>query len=149
MNSAVLDRLTKARAYKALVALFPPRIIENSREHEASLKVVERFMEVDSLSKDQQAYLELLSELVETYEKKHFAIAAPSLGDLLALLFVSRGASMASVGRVAGIGASLISDVLAGRRTLSLEAIRRLSAYFGIDASLFVEAGTGGHDAAA
>ena len=149
MNSAVLDHLMKARSYKALVALFPPRIIEYAKDHQASLKVVERFMEVKSLSKDQQAYLELLSELVETYEKKHFAIAAPSLGELLAHLIESRGATKATVAREAGIGASLISDVLAGRRTLSLEAIRRLSVYFGVDASLFVEAGTGGHDAAA
>jgi HTH-type transcriptional regulator/antitoxin HigA len=126
-----------------LVQYFPPRIIETRRDYQASLNVIEQLMGLKTLTKDQASYIELLSDLVESYEMRHFSIGEPTLSELLAHLIESCGESKAAVAREAGVSASLICDVLAGRRSLSLAAIRRLAAYFGVDASLFVEAGSG------
>ncbi len=148
MRSAVSNRVLATRSYVKLVALFPPRIIENARQYKTSIAVIEKMMDAKSLSQDQAAYLELLCDLVETYERKHYSIGEPSLGELLAHLIEASGATKAEVARAACVSASLISDVLGGRRGMSLEVIRRLSAYFGLDASLFVEASAGPQEAA-
>jgi HTH-type transcriptional regulator / antitoxin HigA len=149
MTPARLNTIAKAKSYKSLVEQFPPRIIDSAASYNASLKVVERLMELPSLSKDQAAYLELLADLVEQYEKAQFPLKSPTLPELLAHLIESRGVPQSQVAKEAGVSPTLLSDVQAGRRGLSLEAIRKLSTYFGVDASLFVEAATGDGNAAA
>jgi HTH-type transcriptional regulator/antitoxin HigA len=138
MKTEILDMIVKAKSYKKLVELYPPRIIESEHAYDDSLKIVERMMEVASLSKDQVAYLDLLSELVESYEESQLSIGSPSLSELLGHLIESRGLPKSQIAKESGVSATLISDVQAGRRALSLEAIRKLAAYFGVDASLFV-----------
>ncbi len=140
MNDATLQTIVKTKSYRELVRLFPPRIIETERAYDESLKVVERLMEVERPSKDQTAYLDLLADLVETYEKQAFSLGTPTLPELLTHLLEARGLSKAQIAKESGVSATLLSDVQAGRRTLSLEAIRKLAAYFGVDPSLFVEA---------
>lgn len=140
MTTKALNGVLHARSYRKLVSIFPPRIIESKKDYEASLAVIEKMMEAKSLSKDQAAYLELLSDLTEAYEKEHFSIGEPSLSALLAHLIEARGVTQAELATEAGISASLISDILAGRRGVSLANILRLSTYFGVDSSLFVEA---------
>lgn len=140
MTDGTLISIVNTRSYRELVNLFPPRIIESERAYEESLQVVERLMEVARPSKDQAAYLSLLADLVEAYEKREFALGSPTLPELLAHLFEARGLPKSQIAKESGVSATLLSDVQAGRRTLSLEAIRKLARYFGVEPSLFIEA---------
>ncbi len=128
------------REYASLVAEFPPRPIRTKADHNAALRVIEDLMSQQELSRAQTEYLDLLSMLVVQYEDRLYPLEPISLAALLAHLLAARGVSAATVAREARISTSLISDVLAERRRLSVENIRRLAAYFHVSTSLFVEA---------
>jgi HTH-type transcriptional regulator/antitoxin HigA len=140
MNTPTLNRIALTRTYRELVYEFPPRVITDQRMLEEAYLVIDKLMSVYKPSKDQFAYLELLTSLVENYEKAGHPSPPMSLGELLRHLIESKGGSQADVSRSAGIATSTISDVLAGRRTLSIQNIKRLSAYFGVPATVFIDA---------
>jgi HTH-type transcriptional regulator/antitoxin HigA len=140
MTGDTLDRIANTSSYNGLVREFPPRLIANDGALRATYRVIDRLMRLDSPSKDQSEYLELLSTLVEQYESTHHPTPKPSLAGLLGHLIESKATSQAEVAAGARVSASTLSDVLAGRRSLSLRNIVRLSRYFGVTPNLFVEA---------
>jgi HTH-type transcriptional regulator / antitoxin HigA len=148
MNAKTLGQIVKARSYEALVQLFPPQPMTVPGVLEASYRVIEKLMGIDKPSRDQLKFLELLSTLVENHEELEYPLPKVSLARTLAHLIESKGVKKAEVARSAKVSASTVSDVLAGRRSLSTENIRRLSAYFHVSPSLLLEAIPPKHDAA-
>ena len=140
MKAITLDQIAKARSYKALVQLFPPQPMTVPGVLEASYRVVEHLMSLSKPSRHQLRFLELLSTLVENHEELEYPLPKVSLARTLAHLIESKGASKAEVARTTKVSASTISDVLGGRRSLSTENIKRLSTYFHVSPSLFLEA---------
>jgi HTH-type transcriptional regulator / antitoxin HigA len=138
--TAILDEIAASRTYAALVACFPPRPIRNRKQAQMTCKVIERLMRIGAPSKDQLEYLELLSTLAEQYEAAAHPTPTTSLPSLLTHLIDSQGRTQAEVARAAGVRASTLSEVLSGKRTLSVANIQRLASYFGVDAGLFVRA---------
>ncbi|HEV3138698.1 MAG TPA: helix-turn-helix transcriptional regulator [Pirellulales bacterium] len=140
MNAKTLAQITKSRSYKALVQLFPPQPMTVPGALEASFRVIETLMGITKPSPDQLKFLELLSTLVENHEELEYPLPRVSLARALAHLIESKRVSKAEVARSAKVSASTISDVLGGRRSLSTENIKRLSAYFRVSPSLFLDA---------
>jgi len=140
MTTATLDRIAATRTYDGLVRKFAPRVIRTKAECETAYEIIERLMSVDGPSRDQSEYLELLSSLVERYESLTHPTPTSSLPDLLSHLISSRGVKQVEAARGAGVSPTTLSDVLAGRRSLSIENIKKLAAYFCVDSSLFVDA---------
>ncbi|MBI2826886.1 MAG: helix-turn-helix domain-containing protein [Planctomycetia bacterium] len=139
MTTAALDRIAKSRSYRALVREFPPRPIRGRAALADAHRVVEMLMSLDRPSKDQLDYLELLSTLVERFEAEDHPTPQGSTSALLRHLIEVRGVSQTEVAARAAISPSTLSDVLAGRRPLSIKNIKRLSRYFAIDANLFLQ----------
>ena len=59
-------------------------------------------------------------------------------GGLLGRLIEAKEVSQVAVARGAKIPASTLSDVLAGRRGLSIANMKRLARYFGVDPAVFI-----------
>lgn len=90
------------------------------------------------LTKDQEAYLESLSILVEAYESEHFEIETG--GDpleTLKFLLEENGLSGSDLGRILG-QRQIGSKILRGERKLSKANIKKIADYFSVDASLFL-----------
>jgi HTH-type transcriptional regulator/antitoxin HigA len=138
--TADLEHIATSRSYAALVNRFPPRPIRAERALRKTYRVIERLMQVPSPSKDQLDFLELLSTLVEDYESERHPTPTISLPSLLAHLIEAKGVTQADVARETRISPSTISDVLAGRRSLSLQNVKRLAAYFAVNPVLIVDA---------
>lgn len=125
-------------AYLALIKRFPLRPIRSDGELEAASRVVDELTDRDDPSQPESDYLEVLGDLIEKYEDEHVATPHVSDSDMLRSLMEEKGARQADVVRGSGIGKTVISLVLAGKRELTRDHIRALSSYFEVSPASFL-----------
>jgi HTH-type transcriptional regulator / antitoxin HigA len=82
--------------------------------------------------------LDILSTLVEAYEKKHYPIDLPDPIAAIEYYMESRGWSRRELEPYIGSRAR-VSEVLSRKRSLSLEMIRRLHQELGIPAEILIQ----------
>ncbi len=114
-----------------------PRIIKNEVDYEAALARIESIFDAVPGSPDEDE-LELLSLLVERYEDKAFPMGLPS--PLAAIRFRMDQQGLKAKDLVPYLGsASKVSEVLSGKRPLSLSMIRNLVNELGIPAEVLLQ----------
>ena len=116
------------------------KVIKTRAEYEAALARIEKLMDA-APNTPQGDELELLSLLVHDYEENEFPIDKPD--PVAAIRFRMEQRELAPKDLVPFLGSrSRVSEVLSGKRSLSLKKIRALVAGLGIPAeSLLGEAG--------
>lgn len=124
--------------FMALVASLAPRPIRNKKQLAAAYREIDRLMRLRKLSADERDYLELLSMLVEKYEAAHIPPPDVSQGQMLDHLLDARRMTQAQVAKATGISANLLSNVRAGRRELSRDNLRKLSAFFKVSPAVWL-----------
>ena len=110
--------------------------IKTEADYEAALREIESLMAAaaDSPKGDR---LDVLATLVEAYEAKHHAIDAPDPIDAIKFRMEQAGLSRRDLEPMIG-GRGRVSEVLSGRRGLTLPMIRRLHAALGIPAEVLI-----------
>jgi HTH-type transcriptional regulator/antitoxin HigA len=99
--------------------------------------MVDELIDHDDLNQDERDYLDILSDLIERYESDVHPIPPATDSEVLAHLIEAKGSTQADVARQTGIAESTISEVLAGKRSLSRVHIGRLCRYFNIGPTAF------------
>ena len=113
------------------------KVIKTRSDYDAALARVEELMALDSLSDEELEELELLALLVARYEDERFPIDLPS--PIAAIRFRMEQQELRPVDLVEYIGSkSKVSEVLSGKRPLSLRMIRRLVSGLGIPAEVLL-----------
>lgn len=113
-----------------------PKVIKNDREYEATLARIDQLMD-SAPGTPKGDELELLTTLVEVYEEKHFPIELPD--PIEAIRFRMEQSSLKQQDLVPYIGSrSKVSEVLAGKRPLSLKMIRALHKGLGVPAEVLL-----------
>src|ERR1700761_7357728 len=100
------------------------KLIKTNAEHKATLKRIEELFDAkpDTPEGDE---LDLLVSLVEIYEKKHFPVDLPD--PISAIQFRMDQQGLKPKDLIPHIGsASKVSEVLSGKRSLSLTMIQNL-----------------------
>lgn len=133
------QKITTAASYAEIVKVYPPRIIRDRRRLDDAYQVIDLLMAIPKPSADQLDFLELLSTLVEQHESTEHPIPHTSLASLLRHLIESKGESQSALANTTGIQKSLISEVLSGRRSLSIENIKRLAKHFSVEPGVFLD----------
>jgi len=123
-------------SYLELVLAFPLASIKSDKHLAAAQKVMDRLLTKGDLDDGETMYLDALSDLVAAYEDAHHAIQPASDADMLRHLLEARGITQAQLSRDTGLAKSSISEVLAGKKPLSRQMIRKLAAYFNVDVSV-------------
>lgn len=115
------------------------KIIRTEADYEAVLDRISILMDSDPApGSDQGEELELLGLLVEHYEEEHFPMDLPS--PLTAIKFRMEQQGLKQKDLVPYIGSeSKVSEVLSGKRSLSLAMIRRLIHGLGIPAEVLLQ----------
>ena len=124
--------------YATLLKEVQPRVIHDEKSHERALKWIDRLMKLPRLSAAQKTLLELLSKLANDYEEEIYPTPDVPPRDVLQHLLESSGKSQAEFARAVGVPRSTISEVLKGKRSVSVENAFRLAEYFHVEPSLFL-----------
>jgi HTH-type transcriptional regulator / antitoxin HigA len=114
------------------------RIIKTKAQHKAAFAEVERLARLDPAPESPDGLrLELLTKLVEDYEKARFVFARPDPIDAILFRMNERGLRQKDIARVLG-GKNRASEVLARRRPLTLPMIRALHEKLDIPPALLI-----------
>jgi HTH-type transcriptional regulator / antitoxin HigA len=112
------------------------RVIKTKAAYEAALSRAEKLM--DAKPRTPQAdELELLSLLIEDYEEKVFPIEKPDPVEAIRFRMSQQGLTNQDLAQILG-GRSRVSEVLSGRRNLSIKMIRSLVTRLRIPAEVLV-----------
>jgi len=110
-------------------------VIENDADHAQAKALIEKLM--GSSDPADQARMTAQARLIEAYENARWPRRAPSLPDLLTYLMDQHGLSRADLVPLLGTP-SRVSEVLTGKRELSMSMVRRLRDRFQISADLLI-----------
>ena len=115
-------------------------VIQNDAEHVQAKALVERLMA--SNAPEDRARMAAQARLVEAYERARWPRTRPTLPDLLVYLMDQHGLSRADLVPLLGT-ASRVSEVLNGKRELSMTMVRNLRERFHISADLLISRARG------
>ena len=76
--------------------------------------------------------LAIVSDVVENYEKIHYPIEKPTVGDLIKLSIEVRGISQKQLAKELGVSPSRVNDYINGRSEPTLRIARALCTVLGI-----------------
>ena len=124
-------------SFVALNATFPLRPIRSAAELAAALGVVEGLMRRE-LDADEADYLDVLSDLVQKFERAEHPMPDAAESDVLRLLMDGRGLSQNGLAKQSGIAQSTLSAVLDGTRSLTKKQVVTLAALFSVSPVVFL-----------
>jgi len=110
------------------------RILKNEADYDAALSEIEKLMEGAAPDADR---LELLALLVHDYEDKHYQIDMPDPVEAITFRMEQMGLTRKDLENYIG-SRSKVSEVLSGKRRLSLSMIRALHEGLGIPAEVLL-----------
>ncbi|MFL0806447.1 MAG: ImmA/IrrE family metallo-endopeptidase [Oceanobacter sp.] len=117
----------------------PIKIIKNDDEHQCALARLDALFDLDPAEGSEAAdELELLAMLIEQYEAAHFPIDKPSPIEAIEFRMKQQGLKKKDMIEYFG-SAPKVSEVLNGKRPLSLNMIRKLYKGLGIPAEILIQ----------
>lgn len=124
--------------YADLVALHMPRPIHDRVAYDNTVEVIDA-LAGHALNTDQEDYLELLSQLVETYEAAHLR-PYPKVKGINALKFLLSENQLTGddLAKLLSVDRSTAYKLLKGTRNLTTEHIRILCERFSVGAELLI-----------
>jgi HTH-type transcriptional regulator / antitoxin HigA len=125
--------------YAGLCRMYLPRPIRDNVDFENVTEITDA-MAGHKLNKDQEDYFDLLSRLIEDFEKDR--VQPPKVTGIEALrhLLAEHGMKAADLARLLKVHRSLGAMLLRGERQLTLSHVALLARHFGVSADLFVAA---------
>ena len=128
-------------SYSTLCEAFPLRPIRSDEHLKQALSVAESIDRKDSLTDDEEDYVEVLSRLIEDYEAARYAVDEKGLtgAGMLRFLIDSNHHSQVEVSKGSGIPESSLSQMLAGKRKIGVTHMITLGRFFHVDPGVFLD----------
>lgn len=114
------------------------KVIKTEQDHQEALKLVEELMNLDpNPNSEEGEKLSLLGTLIEDYESRAFPETLPD--PIEAIKFRMEQANLKPIDLIPYIGSrSRVSEILSGKRQLTLDMVRALSDGLGIPAKVLI-----------
>ncbi len=113
--------------------------IKSKREHENYLSRAYTLMQEDLKPNSKESdELEVISILIEAYEKENHPIEAPNPIEAILFRLEQYGMNRSELSKLLG-SRSRASEILKGKRKLSLSMIRKLNEQLGISAQTLIQ----------
>lgn len=113
------------------------RPIRNETDYQEALREIELLFNAAPNTPEYDR-LDVLSTLVEAYEKKHIPIAIPDPIEAIYYYMETRGYSDRDLESCLGSQAT-VSEILSRKRPLTLDMIRKLNQELGIPAEILIQ----------
>ncbi|HJT70937.1 MAG TPA: helix-turn-helix domain-containing protein, partial [Terriglobales bacterium] len=131
-----MSTATSRPEYADLLSRTLPSVIHSEKENERLLGMLEKLDQKGKLSPAEGRLAELLTLLVEDFEERAYALEPASPLAVLNELMEANGLKQKDLVDVFGTP-SIVSEVLNGKRGLTIEHIKRLSARFHVSPEVF------------
>jgi HTH-type transcriptional regulator/antitoxin HigA len=130
---------TAARSeYAALLSSALPAVIRSEAENERYIALLEELDGKGSrMTAAERRMAELLTLLIEDFEEKHYSLKSANPVEVISELMLANSLKQKDMLDVFGT-ASIVSEVLSGKRKLTTEHIRRLSRRFHVSPEVFI-----------
>ena len=134
-GSTTLDPIYCAQLLKEAL----PRVIHPEEENERVLAEIEKLLAKGegNLSAEEEELLELLTQLVEAFERRAYSRKKASPAQLVSFLLEQRGFTARDLWHVLG-SKSRVSDLVNGTREVSKEQAKKLGEFFHISPAAFI-----------
>ena len=83
-------------------------------------------------------YLSVLTQLIDDYERKVFPLKPTSPLERLKFLIEESGTTQTKFREIIGLSQPAVSMILSGKRSLTIDAVKRLAAHFNLEAGYFI-----------
>ena len=134
----MLAKKVNRESYANLLAAALPTVIRTKAENDDYLAVVEGLMRKGTgLSKEEEALLDLLALLIETFERRHHKLKQSTPRAILGELMAANRLKQSDLLPVFGTKGR-VSEVVNGKRAISKEQAKKLAAFFHVSAELFI-----------
>lgn len=125
-----------------MIAKGAPRVIHNDDELEEYTKALFRLTALENPSSDEVEAIELLTLLVERYEREHYS--GPAADPVSVVRFLIDQQNLRQRDLIPQFGTeSAVSMFLSGQRNLTLVQVRKLSERFKLPVDLFISKAAG------
>ena len=108
----------------------------SKQQYEYALNRIEELLPLvtdETPASDKNAIeLTIVSDVVETYEKLHYPIAKPTIGELISLSIEEKGMTQKQLANELGVCPSRVSDYISGRAEPTLRIARAICLILGI-----------------
>jgi HTH-type transcriptional regulator / antitoxin HigA len=140
MGQEIWHEMTTLLADPAkMIAKGAPHVIHSDKELEAYTSALFQLTALEKPSSAQAEAIELLTLLIEQYEREHYPIPAADAISVVRFLIEQQGLTQRDL--IPEFGSeSAVSMFLAGDRKLTVEQIRKLSSRFKLSADVFIAA---------
>lgn len=134
------NNLQSANSYIDILTLFPLKKIDSEKDNQHYLEIYQ--LVLDHFENNPQLtfledYLDTLSILIENYEQKAYEIRKPTGVETLKFLLEQHNLRQIDLIDIFKTQ-SILSEVLNGKRSLTLEHIKKLSERFNTTPAVFV-----------
>jgi len=120
-----------------MIANGAPRVIHNDAELAHYTETLFHLTALEAPTAAEADAIELLTLLIESYERAHYPIPASDPISVVRLLLEHQGLAQRDLVPQFGTE-SAVSMFLSGQRKLTLEQVRKLSARFNLPADIFI-----------
>jgi antitoxin component HigA of HigAB toxin-antitoxin module len=134
-----IDRRPMLETYFKQVHQFPLMHI-TCDDHLASALAIADDLLARELDPGEEAYLNVLTTLIHTYEREHHTIADVTPAEVLRELADADGLTGVAMAHQSGIAPSTISALMSGKRRPTPEQMKALAAIFNVNSSVFLPA---------
>ena len=131
MNAAIANP-----AYTRLLAKVPPKVIRTEAENEYYIEALYSLEQKRSLTREEKEFSDLLTLLIEDFEERRYQLPRATPLQALSFLMEQHGLKQKDLWDVFGTR-SVVSEVMGGKRKLTLEQVRRLSQRFHVSPEIF------------
>ena len=108
----------------------------SKQQYEYALNRIEELLPLvtdETPASDKNAIeLTIVSDVVEAYEKLHYPIAKPTIGELISLSIEEKGMTQKQLAKELGVSPSRVNDYISGRAEPTLRISRAICLILGI-----------------
>jgi HTH-type transcriptional regulator / antitoxin HigA len=136
---AAAARSMDVKRYRRLLAKAVPKVIETEAENRAALETINKLVARgdDKRTREETALLDLLATLVEQFERNRYPIGPVEPRAMLLFLMESNGMKATDLAVILGTRAR-VSEILAGKRSISKAQAKKLGERFRVSPALFL-----------
>ena len=131
-----MSSLVATPEYTALLREVAPKIIRTEQENEAYTEILYELDRRKNLTAAEKELAELLTLLIENFEETRYRLPRAKPLEVLRFLMEQHQLKQKDLVKVFGT-ASVVSEVLSGKRELNKEHIKRLCRRFHVSPELF------------